>query len=458
MRSVLITGDRSGSGKTSITLAISAILAREYNVQPFKVAMDYIDPSYLTGVTGRMCRNLDSFVMNPDEISDSFTHACEGADIAVIEGVRGLYEGSESLADTGSTASIAKMLNVNVILVIDARSITRSAAAIVMGFMAFDPKVRIKGVILNQVISEKHTRKAKEAIESATGIPVIGAIPRKEEMKLTMRHLGLIPYMEGRTKDEFTEKLKAVTDIVEEHVDMDALLSLTNDVEIEKPEKTVFQEVRSPDMKIGIALDEAFNFYYNDLFDILKGLNAEPVFFSPVHDRLPEAEGYIFGGGYPELFAGELEGNSAMREAVREVSANGTPIYAECGGLIYLTEKVVLKAGWSSLNEDESYSMAGVFKGKTEMPVGRVVSYVEGVSSGGPLGKGSFKGHEFHHTDVTLDSDTRYSYLLSRGKGIKGNMDGALVNNTLASYTHLHPAASYDMISNFVRVCRNLRD
>jgi cobyrinic acid a,c-diamide synthase len=455
MKSLLITGDRSGSGKTSITLAMAALLSEEHVVQPFKVAMDYIDPSYLTGVTGRACRNLDSFVMDAPLIHDVYANGSLGADIAIVEGVRGLYEGSEALTDKGSTASVAKTLDLPVIMVVDARSITRSAAALVKGFQAFDPAVRIEGVILNQIHGDIHREKATKAIEHACGIPVIGAIPRAEEMKLTMRHLGLVPYLEGSQKEVFREKIHAITQIIGDHLDFDQLLDLAKESPAPTKKPALFCPAETTDIKIGVALDESFNFYYNDLFDILRAQGAEPVFFSPIHDRLPDADGYIIGGGYPELFADELEHNSRMRDAIREVSANNTPIYAECGGLIYLTEDLILASGYNGRSKDEHYTMAGVFRGETRMPVKRVIGYVEGTASNkSPLGSGSFAGHEFHHTDVRLADDTEYAYRLTRGKGIKDNLDGAVCNNTIAGYTHLHPSSVPGMFQTFTERCR----
>jgi cobyrinic acid a,c-diamide synthase len=455
MKSILITGDRSGSGKTSITLALSAILARHMTVQTFKVGMDYIDPSYHTGVTGRPCRNLDSFVLSPDENNAIFNHGCEGADIALVEGVRGLFEGAEALSDRGSTADIAKLLNTNVILVVNARSITRSAAAIVKGFSSFDPDLKIRGVILNNIKGESHRKKAVTAIEHYCNIPVIGAIPRSEEMHLTMRHLGLVPYMEGRRKEEFLDRIEKVTEIIGEHISLESLLEAAHPVWPETSGFPYFSHEQEPDVTIGIAYDEAFNFYYADLFDILRSFGAEPTFFSPVHDRLPEADGYIIGGGYPELFAGELERNTAMREAIREQSRNGIPLYAECGGLLYLTDNMVHKEGWQGSDTDTAYEMCGVFSGEARMPSRRVIGYVTGTSgSESPLGSGSFRGHEFHHTDVRLAKGTKFTYQLSRGIGIVNNLDGALINRTQASYTHLHPVASRGMLNHFLEQCR----
>jgi cobyrinic acid a,c-diamide synthase len=455
MKQILITGDRSGSGKTSITLALAALLGKKFRVQTFKVGMDYIDPSYLAAVSGRPCRNLDSFALSDAQIHDIFAYGSRGADIALVEGVRGLYEGAEALSDLGSTAAIAKTLDLPVILVVSAQSITRSAAAIVRGFQSFDPGVRIVGVILNNVKGGLHSAKAITAIEHYCGVPVIGAIPRMEEMQLAMRHLGLIPYREGSGRGDFDARIEAVTAIIAQYVDLDRLLALMADREIAAPAQSFFDPAPPADVKIGVALDEAFNFYYADLFDILATLGAEVVPFSPVHDRLPAAEGYIIGGGYPELFVGELEENTSMREAVAEVSRNGVPFYAECGGLMYLTDRMILNKGWQGSDAEQSYAMCGVFNGVTRMPSRRVVSYVEGTCSAtSPMGAAVFRGHEFHYSAVELDPETRFAYELSRGIGIRERLDGAVVNATLGSYTHLHPVASAGMFGHFVRLCR----
>ncbi len=455
MKSLLITGDRSGSGKTSITLALAALLSKDHTVQTFKVGMDYIDPSYLAAVSKRPCRNLDSYTLNPAQINDIFSFGCRGADFALVEGVRGLYEGADALTDTGSTAAIAKALELPVVLVVSAQSITRSAAAIVKGFQAFDPDIQIAGVILNNVKGGTHKAKAVTAIEHYCGVPVIGAIPRMEEMHLAMRHLGLVPYREGSGRGDFDCRIETITELIGKYVDLDRFCALTKEIPAPSPTGTLFDSKSKRDVRIGIALDEAFNFYYADLFDILHTLGAEVVPFSPVHDRLPVADGYIFGGGYPELFVSELEANDRMRDAVREVSRNGTPIYAECGGLMYLTDRMVLAKGWQGAEAEGSYAMCGVFSGETRMPARRVVSYVEGTSAAdSPVGAAQFRGHEFHYSDVVLEKGTRYAYQLSRGIGIHDMLDGAVVNNTLGSYTHLHPVASTGMFRHFVELCR----
>lgn len=455
MRQILITGDRSGSGKTSITLALTALLAKKYRVQTFKVGMDYIDPSYLAAASGRPCRNLDSFALSTDQIKEIYSYGCRYADIAIVEGVRGLYEGAEALTDVGSTAAIAKELDLPVILVVSAQSITRSAAALVKGFQEFDPKIRIVGVILNNVKGGSHKAKAVTAIEHYCGVPVIGAIPRMDEMQLTMRHLGLVPYREGAGKGDFDTRIRTITDMIGKYVDLDRLLSLMKDSNLPIHASPSFEKISKPDIKIGVAFDEAFNFYYADLFDVLLSLGAELVMFSPVHDSLPDADGYIIGGGYPELYARELESNQKMRDAIRTASKNGIPIYAECGGLMYLTDRIVLNEGWQDATTEQHYAMCGVFSGETHMPARRVVSYVTGTSDViSPVGLAQFSGHEFHHSDVVLSPDTRYAYRLSRGIGIRDNFDGAVIDNTLGSYTHLHPVGSKGMLEHFVRLCR----
>ncbi len=453
MKSFLVAGDRSGSGKTSITLALSALLSTDRIVQTFKVGMDYIDPSYLAGVTGRPCRNLDGYVMSPDEVRAVYAHGCRGADVAVVEGVRGLFEGAEALTDLGSTAAIAKQLDLPVVLVVNARSITRSAAALVKGFVTFDTDVDIRGVILNNVTGTRHREKAVRAIEHYCGIPVVGVIPRTEEMELAMRHLGLVPYREGQEHGEFLSRIETVKRMIANHVDLDGLLALAREGEPPAEENSVYKAA-DPDVRIGVALDEAFNFYYADLFDILASCGAETVPFSPIHDRLPEADGYVLGGGYPELFGAELEANTAMREGLREVSRNGTPIYAECGGLIYLTDRMVLAPGFAGSGE-ETYDLAGVFAGETRMPARRMLGYVVGTSAAtSPVGEAAFRGHEFHYSCVDLAPETRFAYRLSRGSGIRDGFDGAVRDRTIGSYTHLHPVTSRGMLAHFVDCCR----
>lgn len=458
MKGFLISGDRSGSGKTSITLAIAAALAKRHTVQTFKVGMDYIDPSYLTGVTGRPCRNLDSFVMNNEEIYAIFNHACIGADIAVIEGVRGLYEGAESIADTGSTASIAKLLNLPIILVIDARSITRSAAALLTGFVQFDPDVRISGVILNNVRGEKHIRKATEAIHHFCNIPVIGAIPRVDNLDLTMRHLGLVPFEEGLKDAPFLNRIESIVEMICSHLDMDALLGIAEERETSIVIPKLFLPAQQKcDCRIGVARDEAFNFYYADLFPLLEASGCTVEFFSPVHGDLPDTDGYIIGGGYPEYFGDKLSENASMMETLRKTSEDGRPIFAECGGLMYLCRDIRVVKTFSGLKSGDVFDMAGVIPAHCTIPERRVVTYVSGettskcpYTSGTPV---SFKGHAFHYSTIHPDCCADFAFSLSRGIGIHGQQDGIVMHQTIGSYTHLHPVASREFLSLFLSRC-----
>jgi cobyrinic acid a,c-diamide synthase len=394
--------------------------------------------------------------MDPAAIRTIVDHAAAGADVLLVEGVRGLFEGADALADTGSSAEIAKMLEIPVILVVNARSITRSAAALVKGFAAFDPDLTIRGVILNNVYGTSHRDKAVQAIEYHCGIPVLGAIPPNPRMALEMRHLGLVPFREGEMSTVFRKTIQAIRRTVADHLAVEQILSCAGEYTSRSEGSGVLDPAAERDIRIGVAFDEAFNFYYADLFDVLRGCGAEPLFYSPIHDHLPDTDGYILGGGYPELYARELEKNQSMREGMREISQNGVPVYAECGGLIYLTEEVRLSAGWQGAEKEASFSFCGAIPGRTRMPAKRVVSYVEGNScTASPLGAGAFRGHEFHYSDVQLPADTRFCYRLSRGRGIAGQADGVLVHNTLASYTHLAPVASAQMYAHFVRACRS---
>ena len=461
---ILIAGDRSSAGKTTISIGIMSVLRdMGYQVQPFKVGLDFIDPSYHTEVTGRYSRNLDGYLMSEAALQEVYSHAVEGADIAIIEGVRGLFEGLCATSDIGSTAQIAKLLECPVILVINARSITRSTAALVSGYKSFDPGVNIVGVILNNIGSRRHADKAREAIETYTGTPVIGEIPRNDSMKISMRHLGLIPALEGRRKlADFDENLGKIKNIIKEGIDIERLISLAGRAQpLIKPKEDIFKPAASKDtVRLGVALDEAFNFYYRDNLDLLELAGAELVYFSPVNDSaLPQVDGLYIGGGYPELFARELEDNEGMRHAVNQASGEMLPIYAECGGLMYLTQEIktdVTGTGKHNIAEMEggTFSMAGAIPGRTLMGHKRVVSYnVGSFVIDNVIGRAgaSFIGHEFHHSEIVdIPEDTAFAIRLTRGTGIKGELDGILVGNTMAAYAHLHAASYIGFAGSFV--------
>jgi len=450
---VLLAGDRSSSGKTTIVAGLlSALRSRGLRVQPFKVAMDYIDPSYHSWITGRPCRNLDGYLMPERTVNEVYSHAADDADVSVIEGVRGLYEGYEG--DLGSTAQIAKILKAPVIFVVDARSITRSAAALVKGYMDFDPLVNIKGVILNKVGSERHARKAREEIERYAGVEVVGIIPRDESMHLAMRHLGLVPMLEGEARhDGFVQRLDRIREIVEEGLDIDRILDIAAQAEpLEAPEPDLYRRnEQGLGLKIGVALDEAFNFYYRDNLELMELAGARVVPFSPVHDKeLPQVDGLYIGGGYPELYAAELSRNSSMLASIKRAHERGLPIYAECGGLMYLAREI----DW----DGERHDMVGLVPGSVRKGQIRVVSYVSGTLSRdcllGPAGS-RLLGHEFHHSELVMDERelVEYAITLDRGTGIRSSLDGVVENNMLASYSHLHAASYRGFPSNFLLTC-----
>lgn len=468
---IIVAGDRSSAGKTTISIGImSALRDMGYKVQPFKVGLDFIDPSYHTDVTGRYSRNIDGYLMPEKTILEVFSHAIDGADIALIEGVRGLFEGLEATSDIGSTAQIAKILKCPVILTIDARSITRSAAALVLGYKSFDPGVNIAGVILNNIGSPRHGEKARIAIEMHTEIPVIGEIHRNDSMKISMRHLGLIPAIEGRRRlADFDENIRKIKTIIKDGINIDKLISIARSTEpLVKPKEYIFKARTSKTgTKIGVALDEAFNFYYRDNIELLELEGAELVYFSPVNDRtIPHVDGLYIGGGYPELFARELEYNDGMRESVRQACAEGLPVYAECGGLMYLTQEIMTdtsRNGNYNMAEmqDGTFQMVGAIPGRTLMGNKRVVNYNVGrFVKDNVIGKtgGTFIGHEFHHSEIlNLPENTTFATVLDRGTGIKKELDGILTKNTMATYVHIHAASYTDFARYFVDFCKTVR-
>jgi Ni-sirohydrochlorin a,c-diamide synthase len=449
---ILLAGDRSSSGKTTIVAGLlSALRGRGHEVQPFKVAMDYIDPSYHTWITGRSCRNLDGYLMTPAAIREIYAHAAQNADISVIEGVRGLYEGYEG--DLGSTAQIAKMMKTPVIFVVDARSITRSCAALVKGYMDFDPEVQFKGVILNKVGSERHASKAIKEIERHTGVEVVGVIRRNDDMHLAMRHLGLVPVLEGKTRHEgFQERVDKIRSIVEEGLDLERILEIAGEAEpLPEVVTDLYQEnLQGSGLSIGVAMDEAFNFYYRDNLEMMELAGAKIIPFSPVHDQsLPNVDGIYIGGGYPELYASELSENRSMHRSLERAHEKDLPIYAECGGLMYLTREIE----W----DGERQEMVGLVPGIVRRGNIRVVSYVHGSlardcvlgSTGEPI-----MGHEFHHSEIVMDEKVDYAIQLSRGTGIEGGWDGIRNGNMVASYSHIHSASYRGFPANFIKACK----
>lgn len=450
---VLVAGTSSGVGKTTVVLGMMAALRRRgLVVAPFKVGPDFIDPSHHAAICGRPSRNLDTFMMGMDGVRRSFARGVEGADVAVIEGVMGLYDGLDA-TEVASSASVAKALGAPVLLVMNVHGTSRSAAAMALGYRSYDPKVEVAGLILNRVGSERHRSLLEDAL-APLGIPILGTLPRRGEIALPSRHLGLEMGFESR------HDLDALADFVEENAYLDRILELgcqVPAVEPEaqaEPEAETVQDQEGGRIRIAVAYDEAFCFYYAENFEILRRLGADLRFFSPIRDPLPEADGLYLGGGYPELYAGALE-ESPTRHEIKKAAEDGMPIYGECGGLMYLCEAVISKDG----NSEDEKRMAGVLPATTTM-TGRLqaLGYVEGdvVAENPVVAKGTvIRGHEFHYSKMDCARDARFAYRFRRGKGIDGNKDGLVEHEVLGSYLHTH--FSTFSVERFVESCRGYR-
>ena len=418
---IVIAGTHSGCGKTSIASGImAALVGRGLTVQPFKVGPDFIDPSHHTAICGRPSRNLDPFMMGEEGVAATFARASAGADIAIIEGVMGMYDGLEG-SDFGSTAHVAKILAAPLVLVADVRGASRSANAMVKGYREFDPQVPFAGVIYNRVGSPRH----RAMIEEGGGDRAFGWIPWQRDRAVESRHLGLQMAHE-------TDRMGAFGAVAEEFCDLDALIALAQSAPPLIPAPEAQDEKGGTRVRIGVAWDEAFCFYYQDNLDLLRRKGADLVFFSPMTDPLPEVDALYFGGGYPELHAPRLE-RAGCRMAVRQALDDGLPAYGECGGLVYLSEGVVAGGEWS---------MVGVLPAKAEkMDRFQALGYVDAACGGeNPLFSPgtSIRGHEFHYTRVECAPDARFALHLSRGKGIGDGRDGLFEHNVLAGYTHAY--------------------
>ncbi len=443
---VVIGGVSSGVGKTTVTAGIIAALRRRgLTVQPFKAGPDYIDPGYLTAAAGRPARNLDGWLIPPGRLAWVFDRACRGADLAVVEGVMGFFDGKSGLDDAGSTAQVARIFNAPAVIVIDVRAMARSAAAVALGFARLDPTVRIAGFILNRVGSPRHLEWTRQAIEAATGLPVLGGLPEDPDLAVPERHLGLMTAAERDEVDDLIGRLGAR---VAESVDLKRLLELARQAGPLPAPEPVAPSGPHRRVRIGVARDRAFSFYYEDNLDLLRELGAELVEFSPLADPdLPDVDGLYLGGGFPELYAAGLAANGPLRAAVRRAVAAGMPVYAECGGLMYLADGIRDFAG-------QTHPMVGVIPGVAAMGGGRVrLGYLEvetlRPSAIGPAGR-RLRGHEFHASDFPSPPPDQALY---RVLNQPGRLEGRAVKNVVASYLHVHFVGCPEVAADFVRCC-----
>ncbi len=434
---IVVAGVTSGVGKTTVAVALMHALRKKgLAVQPFKVGPDFIDPSYHTFVTKRQSRNLDVWLMGRQGVIDCFNAACEGADIAVIEGVMGLFDGMSGRDNFASTAHVARMLGAPVVLVVDASKSARSIAAIVLGFARFDRSIRIAGIILNNVAGDRHAGYIKEALAGRVRAPIAGIVKRNSEIRMEERHLGLVPAHELAEKKR-GEIFKAAR-YVAEQLDVDAIAKMCGKGPL--PKSRAAQKQQKARATIAVALDESFNFYYADNIDALKRAGARLVFFSPVNDaRLPDgADGVILGGGFPEVLADRLERNRPMIRQVAKAANAGLPMYGECGGLMYLTRSIRGYGGGK-----KAHRMAGVVDADTLMTSKLTLNYTEADCAGPLFGRAGLHGHEFHYSAIeNIAGDSRFAYAMKKGRGVADGKDGFVFGQDgLAAYMHIHFAS-----------------
>lgn len=449
---VIIAGTHSGTGKTTLTMGLLLALKKQgLSVQAYKVGPDYIDTGFHSRISGRPCRNLDSYLLSEEAVGELFERQSGEVMFSVIEGVMGLFDGADAFSSPGSTAHIASILNIPVILVIDAGKMARSAAAVALGYKMFDERLPLAGFIVNRIGSQSHYRIVKQAIEEKTHLPVLGFLPKDGDLMIPERHLGLTPVQETNISLIY-EKL---TVLVEQGIDLEAIQRIGKQAgPLPSFRKTLFTpRAQQSSVKLAVAFDECFHFYYQDNLDILEHLGAGLHMFSPLRDTaIPDdADGVYIGGGCPELFARTLAQNASLREDIRAGSEAGMPIYAECGGLIYLMKELESTGG-------ERYPMAGIFPGRVKMGKGlqsfgyhavetlqtNILSKVDQTT----------RGHVFHWSHVE-DMPTEIPTALRLRKNGKFFSDGYINNNTLAGYVHIHFGTNLSWAKRFIQHCFN---
>jgi cobyrinic acid a,c-diamide synthase len=462
---LVIAGERSGVGKTTVTLALLSFLSRHArSVQSFKVGPDYIDPMFHQQVTGRPCRNLDPVLTSERYVQDCFTRHVQGVDYTLVEGVMGLFDGASGREDWASTAHVARLLQLPVLLVLDCSRLSRSVAAIAHGYKTFDSRIQLAGVVLNRVGSDRHLELLKDALEPLH-IPVLGVLRRQDNITLPSRHLGLVPTAEMTQLDELIDRL---AHLAERCFDWERLFPLLTPltplvkggtrfkVPLNKGDLGGSEETSQFPIRIGVARDRAFSFYYQDNLDSLQELGAELVFWSPLQDAaLPnDVQGLYFGGGFPEVFAQQLAENTRARESVQKAILTGMPTYAECGGLMYLCEQI-------RDFEGQSWSMVGVLPTTTVMGKRLTVGYRQATAlQESPLLKAGARvwGHEFHHSQLTVMPEN--PLFETRGYDQKGQgkaaTEGWRLHQVHASYIHLHWGGRPEIPAQFLQWCQSL--
>ncbi|MTI82049.1 MAG: cobyrinate a,c-diamide synthase [Firmicutes bacterium] len=449
----VIAGTHSGVGKTTVSLGLMAALrCQGYTVQPYKVGPDYIDPGLHYAATGRYSHNLDCWLCPEQEIKSILTRHSNDAQVAVVEGVMGIYDGMRDQGELASTAQVSKIINAPVVLVVSGRGVGRSIAATVKGYIDFDPGVDIVGVIINQVGSDTHAELLRRAIEDEVRVPVLGVLGRYEQLEIPSRHLGLMPATE---MNDLHNKLEQLGRVIEQNVNMNRLLVLASKAPpVKNKQNDVNQLVN--EVRLAVARDEAFNFYYQDSLDYLEELGAELVYFSPIKDKtLPQADGIILGGGFPEVFLPDLSSNYLIKNAVKDFVMQGKPVYAECGGFMYLCETI-------SDMDGKTYPGVGLVPGEVEMKNRlSALGYVNGtIQNNCLLGeKGDrIKGHEFHWSITSGIPEDISAYSLKGGRGQDGRLDGFTRDNVFCSYVHIHWRGNPNAARSFLMKCEQIKN
>jgi cobyrinic acid a,c-diamide synthase len=446
MIGMLIGGTASGVGKTTVALAIIACLRRRgLVVQPCKGGPDFLDTTHHSRIAGRKARNLDTWMLSPESNREVLSRAAVGADAVVVEGMMGLFDGKDGVTEAGSSAEIAKMLKLPVLLVLDCAKSARSVAATVLGFECFDPDLPLAGLILNRVAGLHHYRLLESAIQARCKTPILGWLPREPNIAIPERHLGLHPAAEREIS------LDALANLAETHFKVDSLLQLEFPLETAGPSAMAMENV--PRARIGVARDDAFSFYYEDNLDLLREQGAEIIPFSPVADQVLPADldALYFGGGYPELHARELSANTPMLDQIRAFTRSGGHIYAECGGLLYLSQQL-------STVDGSVYPMLGILPLRMEMTTKLVdfgyvtVTFTQDCLLG-PRGT-TIRGHSFHYSRICSDSEVATSYQVDFSLSGKQQREGFTRGNVLASYVHLHFGANPAVAQHFTAALR----
>ena len=454
-KALVLAGTRSGCGKTSVALGLMRALARRgLRVQPFKAGPDFIDPGLHARAARKPSHNLDTWMMPEAALRAGFARFAGEAEVVIVEGVMGLFDGRSGADEQGSTAHLAKLLGLPVVLVMDVSSQARSAAAVALGFARFDPQLALAGVLLNRVASPRHESLLRQALQTLPDVPLLGCLPRAEGLGLASRHLGLVTADDAADLDA---RLEALADWVEQGIDVSALLAGLPEIALPEMPLPEFSARPVRPVRIGVAQDRAFCFTYAENLRLLEAAGAELAPFSPLNDAcLPHGlHGLYLPGGYPELSAAALAANTPMLEAVRAFCASGRPVWAECGGFMYLQRALVDLEG-------VEHRLCGVFPGRAVMRARRAaLGYREARTlAPGPFGPAgtTLRGHEFHYSELEKDNaDTSGSpqpaFALTASDNAQA-LDGAAQGNVIGGYFHAHLASNPDAAHHFVRACR----